>query len=695
MAQRVVKVPGAGDCFFHVVACFLGHPPHSVVAARDVRRALAAEAARLLFKPPYNDLRTLTELVLSSSDVGALAVVQDATTPQATSLRDWHHAGPGADHGNGGGCPLAAFVVWMQYSVADIEAMKMERLPDWLRHAGYFGYTIWGDAAFTASLVRRHYGMAVDFYTAANLHELTGNAPRTVNVYINGGNHFDAAVFEPDQNVDIDIGLDTGNVPSPHIDNLTLEIHHLDIGQGDATLIVVRDRRRIVHTTLIDAADANQAPLIHAYMQRQGIVNLDVLAITHYDKDHFRGALALLKESTLCQKTLIFDRGDPEDVDQLTSFTSSLSQTDLEEDRLFDDEVEELKELLAGPARKRRICAGKGPTWMIGKNLVQVGIPGNAPVLTLTCISANGHVIGGRYVQPLHADRENARSLCFLLRFGSFSYYLGGDAPGVPANDLEGAVGAAIDGYFGVDHLCGMKVSHHGSHHSTTPAFVELLDPTSAFISCGIHDKFLHPRQEPLDALAGGERMQNFYLTRCVYRRNHITPHDEIQQGQGRVAGDESTLGTIVLRIEHSMVRKHIFYVGYWDRELARWRLTRHCCLQADIAEEITYEQEQPEDLVVTACPKDAPAEHAWQTLLLEDAIERQRAARDEEIVRSLGIRDRPAQRSVTTGGESKTKSEPKTIETEQMLVELDERFDREIEEEDMEAFDDDDEYKP
>ena len=303
---------------------------------------------------------------------------------------------------------------------------------------------------------------------------------------------------------------------------------------------------------------------------------------------------------------------------------------------------------------------------------MRIGIEGRRPLLTFTCVAANGHVLGGKYIRPLHSDRENARSMCFLLRFGSFAYYFGGDAPGVPANNLEGAVGTAILAKFGLDHVCGMKVSHHGSHHSTKPEFVELLDPTSAFVSCGIHDKFLPPRQEPIDALADGSRMQNFYLTRCAYRRDHITPHGEIQQGQGRVAGDESTLGTIILRIEHAMIHDHIFYVGYWDRELACWRLNRHCCLLHDIAEEVTFRDEQPEDLAITACPRNEAGEHIRQTVHLEDAIERRRAARDERRVRRLGVRDRNALRGAKEGGEPKEKKAPKTIETEAMLLELD-----------------------
>ena len=330
MAQRIIKVPAAGNCFFHVVAYFLGQGRQDVGAALKVRRALAAEAARRLFLPPHDDLATLTDLVFSSASLAGLNVVRNAATPQADSLRDLHQFGPGADHGNGGGCPLAAFVVWMQFDVAEIETLGKKSAPHWLRASGFLGYTIWGDAAFTASLVRRSFEMTVDFYTDVSLPQLTGNAPDTVNVYLKGGNHFDAAIFEEDEDEVPGQSLSGDEVPGPHIGNLTLEIHHLDIGQGDATLIVVRDHGSIIHTVLVDAADAGEAPLIHEYMNQLGVVNLDMLVITHYDKDHFRGALALLNNSTICQNTLVFDRGDPDDSDLLKGFDFSLFSKDLE-----------------------------------------------------------------------------------------------------------------------------------------------------------------------------------------------------------------------------------------------------------------------------------------------------------------------------------------------------------------------------
>jgi competence protein ComEC len=47
-----------------------------------------------------------------------------------------------------------------------------------------------------------------------------------------------------------------------------------------------------------------------------------------------------------------------------------------------------------------------------------------------------------------------------------------------------------------------LKVGHHGSRTSTTPAFLEAVDPTVAMISCGVRNRFGHPAPRTLATLA-------------------------------------------------------------------------------------------------------------------------------------------------------------------------------------------------
>jgi hypothetical protein len=49
---RIIKAPGEGDCFFHVVAYFLGGSIFLIEHAKKVRVRIATYLAKKLFKPP-------------------------------------------------------------------------------------------------------------------------------------------------------------------------------------------------------------------------------------------------------------------------------------------------------------------------------------------------------------------------------------------------------------------------------------------------------------------------------------------------------------------------------------------------------------------------------------------------------------------------------------------------------------------
>jgi competence protein ComEC len=50
-----------------------------------------------------------------------------------------------------------------------------------------------------------------------------------------------------------------------------------------------------------------------------------------------------------------------------------------------------------------------------------------------------------------------------------------------------------------------LKVGHHGSVTSTRPDFLARVTPQWAVISCGLHNRYHHPRQEVLAELQAGK----------------------------------------------------------------------------------------------------------------------------------------------------------------------------------------------
>lgn len=64
-------------------------------------------------------------------------------------------------------------------------------------------------------------------------------------------------------------------------DSKLMEVHFLDVGQGDCTLITCDG-----HAMLIDAGDDTKGTAIQNYLQKQKIKSLDYLILTHPDADH-------------------------------------------------------------------------------------------------------------------------------------------------------------------------------------------------------------------------------------------------------------------------------------------------------------------------------------------------------------------------------------------------------------------------
>ena len=66
----------------------------------------------------------------------------------------------------------------------------------------------------------------------------------------------------------------------------TLTIHHLDVGTGDATLLIMPNGR----TLLVDAGlDGAASRVIGPFLRSISVTNLDAFVLTHYDSDHLGG----------------------------------------------------------------------------------------------------------------------------------------------------------------------------------------------------------------------------------------------------------------------------------------------------------------------------------------------------------------------------------------------------------------------
>ncbi len=94
-------------------------------------------------------------------------------------------------------------------------------------------------------------------------------------------------------------------------------LHAFSFGKADAFLIWNSSG-----AVLIDTGNSGDGKEIAAYMEEQGITGLDVLIITHFDKDHVGGAAKVLKEVPV---TAVFQSNYPKASDEYEKYCKALA----------------------------------------------------------------------------------------------------------------------------------------------------------------------------------------------------------------------------------------------------------------------------------------------------------------------------------------------------------------------------------
>jgi competence protein ComEC len=77
------------------------------------------------------------------------------------------------------------------------------------------------------------------------------------------------------------------------------------------------------------------------------------------------------------------------------------------------------------------------------------------------------------------------------ISYGHRAFLFVGDAEAEEERDLLGLGPAKL-------HADVLKVGHHGSRTSSSPAFVAAVSPKAAIISVGVRNRFGHPHQATL-----------------------------------------------------------------------------------------------------------------------------------------------------------------------------------------------------
>lgn len=222
-------------------------------------------------------------------------------------------------------------------------------------------------------------------------------------------------------------------------DGSGLEIHYLDVGQGDATLILCDG-----HAMLIDAGDNDQGTAVQSYLESQGVSTLDYVIGTHPDADHIGGLDVVLYK---------FD-------------CKNVIMPDFEKDtRTYDDVVQTMKQ-----KRYKNTLPKVGAVYELGSAV-------------FTIVAPNGE----------YGDNANDYSVGILLQHGENRFLFTGDAEeDSEADMLENGIDLQADVF---------KAAHHGSRTANTEEFLQRVDPDYAVISCGEDNSYGHPHSEVMNRL--------------------------------------------------------------------------------------------------------------------------------------------------------------------------------------------------
>ena len=223
----------------------------------------------------------------------------------------------------------------------------------------------------------------------------------------------------------------------------TLEVHVLDVGQGDCILIRGSDK-----TILVDASVSDAAPGILSYLRKLGVDGIDILINTHPHNDHFGGMRAVMD-------------GMPTARVLMTHIPEELTPTTVSFEKLVT---------YLGKHQIPTAEARVGDTYDLG----------GGGVLT---------IVGP---QKTYDDLNNSSLVC-RVDFGRHSFLLTGDMEAKAEKDLL-ASGVPL-------RADVLKVGHHGSNTSSSRDFLKAVDPDYAVISCGADNDYGHPHDEVLERL--------------------------------------------------------------------------------------------------------------------------------------------------------------------------------------------------
>ena len=237
----------------------------------------------------------------------------------------------------------------------------------------------------------------------------------------------------------IALGLVTSSMFISNANSQQLEVHHIDVGQGESIYIELPDGSDV----LIDAGKSNYGSTVVNYLKEQEKnIDIEYLIATHPDADHIGGMSEVFKQLNV--KNFIYPTDAPHDT---KTWQNVLSLADSEGCTIKD--------------------STPGTTFNIGGATM-------------------------KFIQPSVDYRDNNDdSVVTYLEYKDVNFMFTGDIEAEAEKDMV-AQNLVIDVDF-------MSVPHHGSKGSSTEAFLAKAKPEYAIVSVGADNSYGHPSADALN----------------------------------------------------------------------------------------------------------------------------------------------------------------------------------------------------
>lgn len=235
-----------------------------------------------------------------------------------------------------------------------------------------------------------------------------------------------------------------------------LSVHYIDVGQGDAALVIGPDGTSV----LIDGGNSGDGiGAVVPYLNSIGQTGLDYSVMSHWHTDHYGGMDEVFNAGFL-PSVAAFDRGS-NSMPSGTQVTQYLGAV-----------------------------GGKRQTVVVG-TVLQLG-----DGATLEFVAANGVTPLGTQDPSSYAQAENGRSVAVVVRYKDFDAYIAGDL-------TSGGSGTANIEDWAASYIGQVEVaqsSHHGSKTSSSNAVIAALNPSLVIHSCGLDNSYFHPNADIVEA---------------------------------------------------------------------------------------------------------------------------------------------------------------------------------------------------